>query len=310
MRLFVVSKQQASMVLCYLVLLRRQVAPLRSRAPSSSFCFPQQHRRVACFCSRSEPGAQELDPLTVNVGGLKAEAARRRERAVKKVLKKSMKSESASSFSDKAESEAAMRRAALEREDLDLLLKLLESGDLEAAVEKANDLCVLDRPPERPPRIKKEKGPSPKQGPRVPYNTYVSESGIEIRVGKSASDNDDLSLEHRDPNDWWMHAQGSPGSHVVIRAKDLDLLKDMPDTAKDAACLAALFSKAVPKAQDVYKPQGKAKVSLVRASVITKPPKAKPGLVQIKSATQIATLSVDLAKEHKRLKRLLDTKQV
>ena len=43
----------------------------------------------------------------------------------------------------------------------------------------------------------------------------------EIRVGKGAGDNDKLSLEpeHRDGHDWWLHAAGCPGSHVVIRAE-------------------------------------------------------------------------------------------
>ena len=67
-------------------------------------------------------------------------------------------------------------------------------------------LGITDQPPLKPdPGPKKPKGPKT-VAPRKPYNTYMSAEGIEIRVGRSSSDNDELSInpEHRDGSDWWM----------------------------------------------------------------------------------------------------------
>jgi predicted ribosome quality control (RQC) complex YloA/Tae2 family protein len=74
-------------------------------------------------------------------------------------------------------------------------------------------------------------------------------AGVAIYVGKSAADNDVLSIDPertiRDQNDWWMHVAGSPGSHVVIRCSDA--FAALPrETLVDAAALAAKYSKVRP----------------------------------------------------------------
>jgi uncharacterized membrane protein len=50
--------------------------------------------------------------------------------------------------------------------------------------------------------------------------TLTHSLGVTILVGKSAADNDVVSLDRsiRDQDDWWLHAAGSAGSHVVIRS--------------------------------------------------------------------------------------------
>ena len=50
----------------------------------------------------------------------------------------------------------------------------------------------------------------------LPYKQYDFE-GWEIRVGKNARSNDELTFRHSRKEDFWLHAQGSGGSHVVIR---------------------------------------------------------------------------------------------
>ena len=55
-------------------------------------------------------------------------------------------------------------------------------------------------------------------------------------MGKQAEDNDELSMspEHRAGSDWWMHASGCPGSHVVIRRSDEPLDNEIvQDAAAD-----------------------------------------------------------------------------
>ena len=86
--------------------------------------------------------------------------------------------------------------------------------------------------------------PTPGGGdaPTRPYRVFRSSGGLEIRVGRGARHNDELTFRHAAPGDVWMHAQQSPGAHVVLRwsregsppARDLE----------EAATLAALHSKA------------------------------------------------------------------
>ena len=107
------------------------------------------------------------------------------------------------------------------------------------------ELGISDQPPPLPERgPKKPKGAPPK--PRMPYHTYRSVDGLEIRVGRGASDNDELSCNpvYRDGADWWMHVSGCAGSHVVIRSHDDQLPTTASESLLDAAYLAVVNSKA------------------------------------------------------------------
>lgn len=75
-----------------------------------------------------------------------------------------------------------------------------------------------------------------------PYKSYLTQSGMEVWVGKDARCNDLLTFQYAKGADWWFHAHGYAGSHVVLRCnKD-----NNPDAAslKEAAELALRFSKA------------------------------------------------------------------
>ena len=112
------------------------------------------------------------------------------------------------------------------------------------------------------------------------------------KVGRRSEDNDELSCnpEHRDGADWWMHASGCPGSHVVIRSHNESLDEDV---IMDAASLAARQSKCTGNI---------IKVSLTRCRDVKKPPGAKPGLVQLTG--KVRTISVNMKKVEDRLKRI------
>jgi hypothetical protein len=78
----------------------------------------------------------------------------------------------------------------------------------EHVAQLAIDLAVEDAPPKQTEqgRQNKEKGPKEMKSFRLPYRRFYTENKTEIRVGKQANDNDELSLspEHRDGLDWWM----------------------------------------------------------------------------------------------------------
>ena len=77
--------------------------------------------------------------------------------------------------------------------------------------------------------------------PRLPYRKFISQSGAPILVGRSARDNDTLTLRVARGNDLWLHARGMQGAHVVVPGPG-----ESPDPRAlgDAALLAAHFSSA------------------------------------------------------------------
>src|SRR4051795_9895434 len=46
---------------------------------------------------------------------------------------------------------------------------------------------------------------------------FVSPDGMTILVGRTAEDNDVLSLRLGAPQDFWLHVAAESGSHVVVR---------------------------------------------------------------------------------------------
>ena len=137
------------------------------------------------------------------------------------------------------------------------------------------------------------------QGPRgnktrLPYKVYESDGGAEIRVGRTAADNDELSTDpaHRDGDDWWLHAAGCPGSHVVVRADTVAAAELPRDVELDAAVLAAKYSKAALG--------GNVKVNLCRARQV-RSRRGQAGLVQLSG--DVKTLRLNWGIEKRRLAR-------
>ncbi len=72
-----------------------------------------------------------------------------------------------------------------------------------------------------------------------PYH-YRSSDGFDIYVGKNNYQNEEVTFKLANGNDWWFHAKGIPGSHVIVRAEG----KELPDrTFEEAGALAAYYSK-------------------------------------------------------------------
>ncbi|MGL5436706.1 MAG: Rqc2 family fibronectin-binding protein [Lachnospiraceae bacterium] len=70
---------------------------------------------------------------------------------------------------------------------------------------------------------------------------YLSSDGFHIYVGKNNYQNEELTFKVASGNDWWFHAKGIPGSHVIVKSEG----KELPDrTFEEAGALAAYYSKA------------------------------------------------------------------
>jgi predicted ribosome quality control (RQC) complex YloA/Tae2 family protein len=115
----------------------------------------------------------------------------------------------------------------------------------------------------------------------------TSPDGMTVLVGRTAADNDVLSLKLASVRDFWFHVAGESGSHVVVRNPDkLDALPR--ETKQFAASLAAGYSKArrggrtavhMATAGDVGKKRGMApgKVTLRRFTTVHAHPRRLEG---------------------------------
>ena len=68
---------------------------------------------------------------------------------------------------------------------------------------------------------------------------YLSSDGFHIYVGKNNYQNEEVTFKLADGNDWWFHAKGMPGSHVIVKTEG----KELPDRVfEEAGALAAYYS--------------------------------------------------------------------
>ena len=102
-----------------------------------------------------------------------------------------------------------------------------------------------------------------------PYKRYFFRDW-EIWVGKNARANDELTFRTAHKEDWWLHAQGASGSHVVVRNPRRQ--EHLPPEVKEyAARLAAVNSSA---RHSSYVP-----VIITRVKYVRKPRGAGAGVV-------------------------------
>lgn len=142
------------------------------------------------------------------------------------------------------------------------------------------------RPSRAVPRNRRRTEPDTKRGP---FRRFLSADGYQIFVGRNARENDDLTFGLAKSDDVWLHAQGTPGSHVVIRLEKGS--EPPPDTLRDAATLALLYSD--------LKKSGKGDVIYTRRKWVKKSKGQVPGAVTV---TQEKAIHVTLDK--KRLEAL------
>ncbi|MDR1766094.1 MAG: NFACT RNA binding domain-containing protein [Lachnospiraceae bacterium] len=80
---------------------------------------------------------------------------------------------------------------------------------------------------------------SPKQPASKPLH-YISSDGFHMYVGKNNLQNEEITFRLADGDDWWFHAKGIPGSHVIVKTGG----RELPDRAfEEAGALAAYYSK-------------------------------------------------------------------
>lgn len=115
--------------------------------------------------------------------------------------------------------------------------------------------------------IKKHKNAKKEKIKSRPFH-YLSSDGYDIYVGKNNYQNDELTFKFATGNDWWFHAKGMPGSHVIVKSKD----GEMPDRVfEEAGMLAAYYSKG--------RESDKIEIDYMQKKNVKKPAKGAPGFV-------------------------------
>ncbi|MCP4969688.1 MAG: DUF814 domain-containing protein, partial [Arcobacter sp.] len=107
-------------------------------------------------------------------------------------------------------------------------------------------------------------------GLKFKYWHYLIEDKYHVYIGRDSKSNDYLSIKFAKQNDYWFHARGLPGSHVVLRVDNVK--EGVPkDIIKKTASLSAFYSKA--------KTAGSASVSYTFAKFVHKKKGMSPGKV-------------------------------
>ena len=110
------------------------------------------------------------------------------------------------------------------------------------------------------------------------FNRLLFDNKWEVLIGKNARNNDILTFKFAHKYDFWFHAQGVPGSHVIIHQADKNI--DPPMTIiEKAASVAAYFSAA--------KTSATVPVNYTKVMYVRKPRKAEPGTVIISHSKTI-----------------------
>jgi len=118
--------------------------------------------------------------------------------------------------------------------------------------------------------IREGAGKKKEEGGEDRFRRFTVSDGIEVYVGKNARNNDELTGRFARPNDIWLHARGTSGSHVVMR---WDRREENPPARalSEAAMIAAWYSGA--------RGSSLVPVAWTRRKYIRKPKGAAPGAV-------------------------------
>lgn len=84
--------------------------------------------------------------------------------------------------------------------------------------------------------------PGNDEGPALPYRTYRTSGGLEVRAGRNSRMNDMLTFHHSAPDDIWLHARDYAGAHVVLRWGNREANPPARDI-EEAAIIAGVNSR-------------------------------------------------------------------
>lgn len=100
----------------------------------------------------------------------------------------------------------------------------------------------------------------------------VSSDGLDIFVGRSTSQNSEVTFKIARNDDWWLHVRNIPGGHVIVRGDG----REIPETTfQEAAGLAAYFSP--------FREEASVEVEIARRNTVRRIPNGPPSLVNYRA---------------------------
>jgi predicted ribosome quality control (RQC) complex YloA/Tae2 family protein len=249
---------------------------------------PGETRLVAPDFETGEPVEIPLDP-TLDARGNLERLFKRARKATRGAAKAGMElAELEAALARLAEHEGALAAAGDDAEALEALAARPEVARLLERSGAQPPAAAPTRAPARVWRIGRRELPT-----RLVPKRYRTSDGLEVWVGKTDEGNDLLTTKLARGNDLFLHLEGSPGSHVVLRTEGRP---DPPQPSLLEACeLAVHFSKA--------REAGRASVHVAAIKDVSKPKGAKPGLVYVHRGR-----TVSLRRDPKRLQRILEAR--
>ena len=151
------------------------------------------------------------------------------------------------------------------QQQLDYLNSVLD--ELQRA-ESEKDLSDLRRELVETGYLRKAKGAKPERGKAQAPLHFVTDDGLDVLVGRSNVQNDELTTKIARRTDYWLHTQGIHGSHVILRCEGQE---PSLSSLEQAAVLAAYHSQG--------RGSGKVPVDYCMLRFVRKPSGSLPGKV-------------------------------
>lgn len=161
------------------------------------------------------------------------------------------------------------------REELSLQIKkteetLYQLESIRNAIdisESSDDLDLIRQEMEEDGFIRNKQHKAKKTAREKPLE-FETIDGFKILVGKNNYQNDHITFHMSSPDDWWFHAKGIPGSHVLLKTEG----REVPDRDFEiASSIAGYYSSG--------RDQNKIEIDYLRKKDVKKPNGAKPGYV-------------------------------
>ena len=150
-------------------------------------------------------------------------------------------------------------------QQLDYLNSVLDELD---RAESEKDLSDIRRELSETGYLRRQNGARTGKGRAQAPLRFVTDAGLEVLVGRSNVQNDELTTKLARRTDYWLHTQRVHGSHVILRCEGLE-----PDEAslEQAASIAAYYSQG--------RVAGKVPVDYTMVRFVRKPSGSLPGKV-------------------------------
>lgn len=117
-----------------------------------------------------------------------------------------------------------------------------EQERLRSSLEKILRATTIDELRPYAPSMKQNVNTQLPVSPEEKYRVFRIDDKHTLYVGKSAANNDELTMKFARQQDWWLHVRGASGSHAVLRG--VSEAKIPKEVLEKSASITAYYSHA------------------------------------------------------------------